>query len=222
MTGSESKQHSVFDLVSVWSMTGLLCLYASLVTFSHAATINKCLIDGKTVYTEEECPEDTAQHFAPPELIMTPSMKPDPNNMPAPDPLRHTYTSGKWYVDAAGYRKAVKKSRKTGTPIFIYVYTDWCGYCVKYEKNLLATSKVRKAMSGYIKVKINPEHNSESEALFASWGGSGYPSYYIQGADKDGPSRYRGPYTRGKDKEWVMMTPVQYASALDKALKKAR
>lgn len=108
-------------------------------------------------------------------------------------------------------------SAKEKAPIFIYGYTDWCGYCKKLQRDIFQDSSVQKVLDRFIKVKINPEHSAEDKALFSSWGGRGYPTLYIQPNSNSSPARTSGPFTK-KDGKWKLMTKSGFISMLQARL----
>lgn len=131
------------------------------------ADINKCLLDGRIVYTDQACPDKQALPFTPVDL----------NTATATEV---TYTGNLWLKDRNGYQIASDASAKTNTPVLVYVYTDWCGYCKRLEQNYFADKAVQGTLAKFIKVRLNPEHSSADQQLFKTWGGSGYPTLYVQ------------------------------------------
>ena len=183
-------------------------------TTSSLAQINKCNINGKTVYTDKACPDDSASllHLKP---LNTTSIK-----APVSDfvkGVKPNYKSSKWFSDHRGYAQALKVSREQSVPIFIYAYTDWCGYCKKLKKGMFADARVKDALSGYVKVKINPEHSAADKRLFKQWGGKGYPTLYIQSESDASPARTSGPFTR-KNGKWKMMEKEAFIGMLESKL----
>ncbi|WP_063850800.1 thioredoxin family protein [Flammeovirga sp. SJP92] len=54
--------------------------------------------------------------------------------------------------------EAITLSKKDGKPIFIDVYTDWCGWCKILDKKTFQNSDVVEYVSeNYHAVKLNPE-----------------------------------------------------------------
>lgn len=123
------------------------------------------------------------------------------------------YSSEKWFEGAGGYQEALATSRKTGAPIFLYVHTDWCGYCKKFEKSLLVNANVNVALSNFIKVKLNPEDGADEKLIHTSLGGGGYPSIYSKLPNTKKAIREKGPFTR-KFSGWAMMSEHQFISLL--------
>ena len=67
-----------------------------------------------------------------------------------------TATEGgvKWLT----YNQAVALSKKNPKPIFIDVYTDWCGWCKTMDKNTFSHPKVAEYLNkNFYSVKLNAE-----------------------------------------------------------------
>lgn len=148
-------------LAILWGLA-LISLPATL-----QAEVNKCVINGNIVYTDQECPADTATAFVPPELATTPATD-------------VTYTGAVWLKDSSGYAQAIEAGKQQNLPVLIYGYTDWCGYCKKLEKTYFNDYAIRQSLGKFIKVKINPEHSRKDDELFTRLGGTGYPTLFIQ------------------------------------------
>ncbi len=192
--------------------------------FPHAsmAQVNKCEINGKIVYTDKACPDNTAEKL---DLSKTSFST---TTLFAPSSARKSFSTNStsrlskssspgWLQDQSGYKKALKLSASKGVPIFIYGYTDWCVYCKKLHKGLFQDSSVKKVLSRFIKVKLNPEHSRADEKLFKQWGGSGYPTLYIQARANSSPARTRGPFTK-KNGKWKLMSKAEFIAMLEAGL----
>ncbi|WP_291725843.1 thioredoxin family protein [Bernardetia sp.] len=61
-------------------------------------------------------------------------------------------------IEWIGFEEAMKKSAKDGKPIFIDVYTDWCGWCKKMDKDTFKTDEVAEYVAkNYHAVRIDAE-----------------------------------------------------------------
>ena len=190
-------------------LVALFLLMLTSSAISHAQ-VNKCNINGKIVYTDQTCPDNGAQ-----QLILNKqnvySSKAVVKDSASSNKTK--YNSATWLRDSQGYTQALKISAEKNVPIFIYAYTDWCGYCKKLHKTILDDWKVKKALSGFVKVKINPEHSAADEKLFHQWGGTGYPTLYIQSDSDSAPDRTRGPFTK-KNGQWKLMKKEAFIAML--------
>ena len=165
---------------------------------SAAGEINKCIINGETVYTDEQCPENTSQSF---ELNRINLMSSEPSEYKSTKVKRSGYQSGRWYNDHSGYKEALTVSRKRKAPILIYGRTDWCPYCKRLDSTFASNAEIKKVLSRFVKVKLNPDHGSKDEKLFKSWGGTGYPTLFVQSGKGSKPRKIRRPSTSKDDKE---------------------
>lgn len=186
------------------------------------AQVNKCNINGKTVYTDKACPEDTAEtiDLSKTSFTTTPSLagSASKNTSSANDNQHPVSSAGSgWLHDKSGYIEALKLSARDKRPIFIYGYTDWCGYCKKLHKNIFDDPSVSKVMSQFIKVKMNPEHSASDQELYSQWGGRGYPTLFTQSSSASSPSRTRPPFTKRNGK-WVLMKKNDFIAMLESKL----
>lgn len=139
-----------------------------------AADIYRCVIDGRTVLTDQPCGGAPLQLPAPNTI---PSVDAESPKESAHSPV---YNSGRWYRNAQGYKAALKTSKNFNVPILIYYQADWCKYCRKLEKDLLHRAAAKKTLRRLVTVEITPDKGARERALFDSMGGTGYPSIFIQ------------------------------------------
>lgn len=60
----------------------------------------------------------------------------------------------KWYT----FEDAIKLNQKNPKKIFIDIYTDWCGWCVKMDNTTFSDSSIRSYMAtNFYPVKLNAE-----------------------------------------------------------------
>jgi thiol:disulfide interchange protein len=64
-----------------------------------------------------------------------------------------------WLQGADGLFGAIEslKKERAASPMVVYFYTDWCGYCRQFERELLGTEPVKKYFGDVLAVRINPE-----------------------------------------------------------------
>lgn len=213
MDNSSKLDNGSFGKATIYSLLLILAFSSNIF-----AQVNKCKINGKIVYTDKACPDDTAEA-----LDLSKSSFSTVSSL-APSGTRKFTAKGSnssssrinspgWLHDKSGYEKALILSANKKVPIFIYAYTDWCPYCKKLQKNLYQNPSVKKVLTRFIKVKINPEHSPEDNALFHQWGGRGYPTLYTQPTARSSPSRIKGPFTK-KNGKWELMTANDFIAML--------
>lgn len=183
----------------------LLLAIATLLSATAAADVHKCLVEGKFIYTDQECPADTAITFAPADLTTL-----------AAGPV--TYTGSTWLKDSSGYARAIEVGKKENLPVLIYGYTDWCGFCKKLEKTYFTDYDINQSLSKFIKVKLNPEHSSRDKQLFKSLGGSGYPTLFVQHPNQ-ALQRIDDPFILLKNGKRTEVAPKTYLQVFQAHLK---
>ena len=78
------------------------------------------------------------------------------------------------------------ESKKSGKKVMIDVYTDWCGWCKKMDKDTYSDGTVADYLNKkYVTIKLNAESSNKlqyqgksytEQELAAAFGISGYPS----------------------------------------------
>jgi thiol:disulfide interchange protein len=106
-----------------------------------------------------------------PAVVKTPSK-------PVADDSRASARSTR-YQDAAGYAEALREHEKTGKPVALYFYADWCKYCAQLERGVLSRAQVKQYLETILYVCVNPEHGKAEDALFQKFDGRGYPTFLI-------------------------------------------
>ncbi|MDX1384737.1 MAG: thioredoxin family protein [Thermoanaerobaculia bacterium] len=87
-----------------------------------------------------------------------------------------------WDDDAVGFFEALRTIEEGDErAMVVYFYTDWCGYCRQFEKELLGTPAVKSFLSGLVAVRINPENGEQERRIAQYYGVSGYPAFFVQG-----------------------------------------
>ncbi len=84
-----------------------------------------------------------------------------------------------WEQGITGYARAVVEQTRTGKPIALYFYADWCNICKRLRNEVLATPEVSAFMRDYIPVKVDPEYGPAEQALAERFGVVGYPTFFI-------------------------------------------
>ncbi len=79
------------------------------------------------------------------------SMTVEPSGVPAEGPVR-------WMT----FEEALKKSKTEKRPVFIDVYTDWCGWCKVMDKNTFSDPVVARLLNEkFYAVKFNGEQKED-------------------------------------------------------------
>lgn len=120
-----------------------------------------------------------------------------------------------WYEGATGYQKAMREAREDGTPVAVYFYTDWCGYCKQLDEGLLSQPRVQEPFRYIVKVKINPEQGQAEQAIADEYRVSGYPSFFILPSADGKARRVAGVVPDGDS--WRLRTPEEFVEVCYKA-----
>ncbi|MEW5755525.1 MAG: thioredoxin family protein [Pseudomonadota bacterium] len=92
----------------------------------------------------------------------------------------HDATLRGWYQDAGGYAQAVEEQRRTGRPIAVYFYTQWCESCKKFRESVLTAAPVKSYLQEYLTVHIDLEAGPNEAQLGSEFGVVGFPAFYIK------------------------------------------
>jgi thiol:disulfide interchange protein len=76
-----------------------------------------------------------------------------------------TRSSGPGVAFASGsYDEALAKARAEKKLLLVDVYTDWCGWCKKLDREVLGDARVARAASSLVAVRVNAEKEGEEVA----------------------------------------------------------
>ena len=74
------------------------------------------------------------------------------------------------------YDKALAAAKAAKKVLMVDLYTDWCGWCKKLDKDVYANADVKaKLTKDFVTLKINPEKSKKGMELARSFGTTGYP-----------------------------------------------
>ena len=114
---------------------------------------------------------------------------------------------------ADGYERAMKAHARTGKPVIMLVYTDWCPYCRRLVSEVLAKASVRRFLQDVLEVRLNPEDGSAEQKIARDLGVGGYPSMFITAWGASQPKPF-SPYTRRGD-DWILMSPEEFVKTCE-------
>ena len=84
---------------------------------------------------------------------------------------------------ATGFDEALERARNERKLVLVDVYTDWCGWCKKLDKEVFADARVAAAARDLIAVRVNAEKGGEKVA--ERFDVQGYPTVlFVDGAGK--------------------------------------
>ncbi len=87
----------------------------------------------------------------------------------------------------------LKHAAETGRPILVDVYTDWCGWCKRMDREVYARADVRAALArSFVPIKLNAESKGAAtyqsqklteRGIAAKFKVSGYPTTVFLASD---------------------------------------
>ena len=87
----------------------------------------------------------------------------------------------KWEKNYDDGLALAKKEKKL---VMVDVYTDWCGWCKKLDKDVYATKEVSDLLAkDFIAIKLNPEKSKKNANVAEKFGVRGYPNIIFLDAD---------------------------------------
>jgi thiol:disulfide interchange protein len=119
-----------------------------------------------------------------------------------------------WLQGAEGLFGAIEslKKEQAAAPMVVYFYTDWCGYCRQFERELLGTAPVKQYFADVLAVRINPESGSREREIADYYGVSGYPAFFVHSGRSKTLSRVeRMRVEQGQPR---LMTPDEFIAAV--------
>ena len=83
-----------------------------------------------------------------------------------------------WHASLAEGLAIAQREQK---PVLIDMWASWCKNCLIMDKTTLENADVRKALSGYVKIKVQAEDPDQppAKALMQRFNASGLPAYVI-------------------------------------------
>jgi thioredoxin-related protein len=77
------------------------------------------------------------------------------------------------------WEQLLAEAQRTGKPVFVDMYTDWCGWCKVMDRNTFSNAEVGTYVTqNYLAYKLNAERG-EGPALARKYQVSGYPTVVV-------------------------------------------
>lgn len=89
-----------------------------------------------------------------------------------------------------GYEEALARARREKKLVFVDVYTDWCGFCKKLDREVFTDPDVARAASRFVAIRVNAEKGGEEVA--ERFGVRGYPTLLFVDGDGELVERVEG------------------------------
>lgn len=77
---------------------------------------------------------------------------------PARDPKTPKATSITWY---SNFDRAREEAKKSGKPLMVDFYADWCTWCKELDKNVFTQPAVIDSAQDFVAVKLDSDRNPE-------------------------------------------------------------
>ena len=91
------------------------------------------------------------------------------------------------------YDLGLAKAKKDKKLVMVDLYTDWCGWCKKLDKDTYSNKDVAdKLTKDFIAVKVNPEKSPKGAKLAKQFGTRGFPHIVFLSADGNKVSEIGG------------------------------
>jgi thiol-disulfide isomerase/thioredoxin len=159
-----------------------------------------------SVPASAEPPREEVREGTP--LSMPVSDRPSEENAAAPQGRApRLAVSSAWREGASGFADAESDRKRLGSPMAIYFFTGWCGWCRRLESAYLPAPEVEEYLSGVVRVRIDAESGAAERALAKRFGVRGYPSFFIVSADGSSARRVHPFRVEGH------MSPAEFAAA---------
>src|SRR6266436_2389769 len=86
------------------------------------------------------------------------------------------------------YDAALEKAKKDKKLVMVDLYTDWCGWCKKLDKDTYSDKDVAaKLAKDFIAVKVNPEKSQRNAKLSRDFGTTATPHIvFVEAESKKG------------------------------------
>jgi thiol:disulfide interchange protein len=79
------------------------------------------------------------------------------------------------------FPQALDRARSGGQIVMVDVYTDWCGWCKKLDRETYADRRVQEALRGFVPIRVDAEKGGRSVA--ETYGVDGFPTILFVAPD---------------------------------------
>ena len=117
-----------------------------------------------------------------------------------------------WMQGADGLYEAIRVLEESPQAMVVYFYTDWCGYCRQFERELLGTSEVKEYFEDVLTVRINPEQGADERKIADYYGVQGYPGFFVHSGHTKTLSRVERMKLSGGEPR--IMSPGEFIGAV--------
>lgn len=87
--------------------------------------------------------------------------------------------TGNWLKSAFAAKKAAAPDKM----IFVDLFANWCGWCHKFESDVIPTSEFQKATSKMVLLRLNTEDGADGTAFAQTYSVTSLPTFLILNSD---------------------------------------
>lgn len=109
----------------------------------------------------------------------------------SPDALDHSRTSLSLPFSSLSFEEALVRARAENKLVFVDVYTDWCGWCTKMDRDVFTDARVKTALLGVVAIRVNADKGG-GRRVAERYRVIGLPTFLLVSADGDIMRRFEG------------------------------
>jgi thiol:disulfide interchange protein len=81
-----------------------------------------------------------------------------------------------WFTDT---KAAIAESERTGKPIFVDAYADWCSWCVKLDEDVYTDARFIEFMKQFVPLKLDVDDEADGTQFAEDYAVSALPTLMI-------------------------------------------
>ncbi len=89
------------------------------------------------------------------------------------------------------FDEALARARAENKLVLVDVYTDWCGWCTKMDRDVFANDRVKTALLAFVPIRVNAE-KGDGRNVAARYRVYGLPTFLVVDADGTVVRRFEG------------------------------
>lgn len=93
---------------------------------------------------------------------------------------QHAFAGGAWIKS---YAQAEQKAKAKNQNIFVDLFADWCGWCHKFEQDVIPSEAFQKASDNMVLLRLNTEDGGDGSAFAQKFGVTSLPTFLILAPD---------------------------------------
>ena len=93
---------------------------------------------------------------------------------------QQAFAAGTWIKT---YSQALQKAKTKNQNIFVDLFADWCGWCHKFEQDVIPSEAFQKASDSMVLLRLNTEDGADGSAFAQKFGVTSLPTFLILAPD---------------------------------------